>query len=225
MLFSERAVRDNLRNRDGKRVFYLGKGDQLTSEARDYLQKERIEILPATLAKPDRYRLLSGGYSDEKPEHMTHLSGDILVPKTHPRIAFRGAVDLLEAEILCCIRALPGLSYELGELLTLARRLIKSDVLNEPLPEEPLGGLTLAQLRDHSHRPQDFYGKPHFMPEAADGEAVLLLNRLRSLTRLTELKAACAFCDENGLPTRPDLLKALNRMSSFLYILMIKTKE
>ena len=63
------------------------------------------------------------------------------------------------------------------------------------------------------------------MPEAADGEAVLLLNRLRSLTRLTELKAACAFCDENGLPTRPDLLKALNRMSSFLYILMIKTKE
>ena len=54
MLFSQRAVRDNIRNRDGKRVFYLGKGDQLTSEAKDYLQKERIEILPATLARPDR---------------------------------------------------------------------------------------------------------------------------------------------------------------------------
>ena len=156
---------------------------------------------------------------------MTHLSGDTLVPKTHPRIAFRGAVDLLEAEILYCATKLPSLSKELTELLTLARKLIRCDVLDEPLPEEPLCGLTLAQLRDHSHRPQDFYGKPHFMPEVADGEAVLLLNRLRSLARFVELKAVHAFQDENGLPTRSDILKALNRMSSMLYILMIKTKE
>ncbi|MBR4863660.1 MAG: ATP-binding protein [Oscillospiraceae bacterium] len=225
MLFSERAVRDNIRNRDGKRVFYLSKGDQLTNGARDYLQKERIEILPAALAKPDRYRLLSGGYTEEKPEHMTHLHGDLLVPKTHPRIAFRGAVDLLEAELLWCSAVLPSLRDALGELLTLARRLLRCDVLEEPLPDTPLCGLTPEQLRAHSHRPQDYYGKPHFMPEVTDGEAVLLLNRLRSLTRFTELKAACAFSDENGLPTRPDIVKALNRMSSMLYILMIKTKE
>ena len=31
MLYNEEAVRANIRNRDGKRVFYLGKGDQLTS--------------------------------------------------------------------------------------------------------------------------------------------------------------------------------------------------
>ena len=100
MLYTKEAVRDNLRNREGKRVFYLGKGDQLTSEARDFLARERIEILPAAQARPDRYRLPGGGYMEEKPEHMTHLNGEYLVPKTHPRIRFRGAVDTLEAEIL-----------------------------------------------------------------------------------------------------------------------------
>ncbi len=225
MLFSERAVRDNIRNRDGKRVFYLGKGDQLTSEARDFLLSQRIEILPADAARPDRYRLLTGGYTEEKPEHMTHLNGDILVPKTHPRIAFRGAVDTLEAEILWCAFKLPSLRKALSELLSLARKLIRCDVLEEALPEAPLCGLTMEQLRSHSHRPQDFYGKPHFMPEVSDGETVLRLNRLRSMVRSAELKAAAAFQDENGLPTRPDILKALNRMSSMLYILMIKAKE
>jgi ethanolamine utilization cobalamin adenosyltransferase len=134
-------------------------------------------------------------------------------------------VDLLEAELLWCSATLPALQAELGELLTLARRLLRCDVLDEPLPDTPLCGLTPEQLRAHSHRPQDYYGKPHFMPEVADGKAVLLLNRLRCLTRAAELKAAGAFCDENGLPTRPDILKALNRMSSMLYILMIKAKE
>ena len=40
-----------------------------------------------------------------------------------------------------------------------------------------------------------------------------------------ELAAANAFADRDGNPTRPDLLKALNRMSSMLYILMIQEKS
>src|SRR5574344_983872 len=100
MLYNEEAVRANIRNRDGKRVFYLAKGDQLTSSARDFLSRERIEILPAEQAKPQRYRLLNGGYVEEKPEHMTHLHGDVLVPKTHPRIVFRGKMDTLESELI-----------------------------------------------------------------------------------------------------------------------------
>ena len=102
MLYTEDTVRQNLRNRQGKRVFYLGKGDTLTPGARDYLARERIEILPAEMAKPDCYRLLSGATLTEKPEQMTHLNGDILVLKTHPRIRFRGAMDSLEAELLWC---------------------------------------------------------------------------------------------------------------------------
>ena len=135
MLLDARTVQDNIRNREGKRVFYLAKGDQLTSDARDFLSRERSAILPAEKARPDRYRLLGGGYCDEKPENMTHLRGDILVPKTHPRIAFRGAVDLLEAELLWCAFSLPDYRKELEEILSLARLLIRCDVLEEPLPE------------------------------------------------------------------------------------------
>ena len=219
MLYSQEAVRANIRNREGKRVFYLAKGDQLTSDARDFLQRERIEILPAEQARPARYRLLNGGFIEEKPEHMTHLYGDVLVEKTHPRIAFRGAVDTLEAEILLCQMEVPHLCKELEEVLSLTRNLIRWEVLGEPVQVGTLCGLDEKQLREQSHRPQDFYGQPHFMPSAADGAAVLRLNRVRCAVRHAELKAVAA------VPERQDILRALNRMSSCLYILMIREKS
>ena len=225
MLYTEQNVRDNIRNREGKRVFFLGKGDQLTSGARDLLRRERIEIRPAEEAKISVYKLLDGSTLTEKPEHMTHLHGDILVPKTHPRIAFRGAVDTLEAELLLCQWKCEKFRNELGQILALARTLIRCDVLNEPVPQGKLCGLTQQEQREHSHRPQDFYGQPHFMPEYADGEALLFINRARCAARHAELIAANAFSDREGLPTRPDILRALNRMSSMLYILMIRLKS
>lgn len=218
MLYHLQGVKDNIRNRDGKRVFFLAKGDQLTWEARDFLSREGIEILPADQARPQRYKLLGGGYMDEKPEHMTHLAGDVLVLKTHPRIVFRGAMDTLEAELLLCAMELKELEKPLLEVLTLARQLIACEVLNEPLKEKPLCGLTQDQLRSHSHRPQEFYNQPHFMPEVSDGKAVLRLNRVRCAAREAELKAVAA------IPERMDILRALNRMSSMLYILMIQEK-
>ena len=225
MLYCKQAVQDNLRNREGKRVFYLGKGDQLTSDARDFLNRERIPILPASAAKPARYRLLGGGFTEEKPEHMTHLNDQVLVPKTHPRIAFRGMVDELEARLLLCQAKVPQWEKELGEILALARKILRCDVLEEPLEQEKLCGLEETQLREHSHRPQDFYGQPHFMPSREDGQDVLELNLLRTAVRQTELAAARAFMDGEGLPTRADILRALNRMSSMIYILMIREKK
>ena len=226
MLYTEQQAKANIRNRDGKRVFYLGKGDQLTPGARDWLSRERIEILPAEQARPERYKLLSGGFAEEKPEHMTHLNGDILVHKTHPRIAFRGAMDTLEAEIMLCQLALrEPMKKQLQEVLDFARYLLRCDVLEERVERETLCGLTQEQLRSHSHRPQDFYGQPHFMPEATDGETILRLNRCRCAAREAELKAVAAFTDREGNPTRIDLLQAMNRLSSMIYILMIKLKS
>ena len=102
-LFTEQAVRANIRVRDGKRVFYLGSHDQLTPSARQWLSHERVEIIPAgTLPKEQTYTTLFGGVLHEKPEHMTHLHGNVLVFKGHPRIVFRGMLDTLEAETLLC---------------------------------------------------------------------------------------------------------------------------
>ena len=224
MLWDEQAVRANIRNRDGKRVYYLGKGDQLTSTARDFLRRERIEILPGSQARPERYRLLSGGYAEEKPEHMTHLNGEVLVPKTHPRIRFRGKMDTLEAELILCQRIPGAPEGALGEILDLSRKILRCDVLEEPLRQDTLCGLTQAEQRGRSHMPQDYYGQPHFMPQASDGSVIAGLNRARCFAREAELAAVEAFSDREGNLVREDIPKALNRMSSMLYLLMIQEK-
>lgn len=224
MLWDEQAVRANIRNRDGKRVYYLGKGDQLTSTARDFLRRERIEILPGSQARPERYRLLSGGYAEEKPEHMTHLNGEVLVPKTHPRIRFRGKMDTLEAELILC-QLVPGAPEgALGEILDLSRKILRCDVLEEPLRQDTLCGLTQDEQRGRSHMPQDYYGQPHFMPQASDGSVIAGLNRARCFAREAELTAVEAFSNREGNLIREDIPKALNRMSSMLYLLMIQEK-
>ena len=224
MLWDEQAVRANIRNRDGKRVYYLGRGDQLTSTARDFLRRERIEILPGSQARPERYRLLSGGYAEEKPEHMTHLNGEVLVPKTHPRIRFRGKMDTLEAELILC-QLVPGAPEgALGEILDLSRKILRCDVLEEPLRQDTLCGLTQDEQRGRSHMPQDYYGQPHFMPQASDGSVIAGLNRARCFAREAELAAVEAFSDREGNLIREDIPKALNRMSSMLYLLMIQEK-
>ena len=225
MLWNETAVRENIRNRDGKRVFYLGKGDNLTPGARDYLNRERIGILSAETAKPTEYRLVNGAVLREKPEQMTHLNGDLLVLKIHPRIKFRGAMDSLEAELLLCQLNCEKWRAELGEILALARKLIRCEVMGEPVQEEKLCGLTMAEQRSRSHRPQDYYGQVHFMPEVTDGPVILHLNRCRTVARAAELAAAAAFVDEEGCCSRVDILKALNRMSSMIYILMVREKS
>lgn len=224
MLYTEEAVRANIRNREGRRVFYLGKGDQLTSGARDWLTRERIGILSGEEAAVTRYRLAGGGFAEEKPEHMTHLNAQVLVPKTHPRIRFRGKLDTLEAELILCQQASEKYAAALGEILALARQIVRCDVLEEPLEAPVLCGLTQEQQRKHSHFPQDFYGQPHFTPSASDGRVLAQLNRTRCAAREAELAAAEAFSDREGNPTRTDILQAMNRMSSMLYILMIREK-
>ena len=157
MLYTEAQVRDNIRNRDGKRIFYLGNGDQLTSGARDYLSAQRIEILPAREARKDRYAALSGGYFEEKPEHMTHLNGDYLVPKTHPRILFRGKMDSFQGEILLCLKFCPQSRQELAEILEFSHGLLRDEVLENPVAQKTLCGLTPEELRRISHFPQNAY--------------------------------------------------------------------
>ena len=224
MLWCLENVRDNIRTRQGRRVFFLGEGDTLTSSARDYLTEERIPIVPAAQAKITRYRGLDGCYYEEKPEHMTHLNGDFLVVKDHPRIIFRGKLDTLEAELILCQLTDRSLEAPVGEILELARRIIRGEVLDEPLQWDRLCGLTEDEQRKRSHFPQEYYGQPHFMPSFTDGLTIARLNRARCAAREAELASVDAFSDREGNLTRQDIPQALNRMSSMLYLLMIQKK-
>ena len=224
MLHSLETVRATVRNRDGKRVYFLPKGDILTSEARDYLNGQHIEIREGSGAIA-AYTRLDGGTLEEKPENMTHLRGNVLVRKTHPRIVLRGKLDTLEAELLLAQKhSPPPYDRELSELLDFTRHLIRYEVMDEPVPEGTLLGLTSQEQRERSHFPQKFYGQPHFMPSAQDSEALLYVNRSRCAAREAELAGVEAFTDRDGQVQRGDLLRALNRLSSLLWIVMIRMK-
>lgn len=228
-LYTEAAARACLRNKDGKRVFYLGKDDRLTDAARDFLRENHVEILPAEQARPAGFRTLFGATLTEKPEHMTHLNSEILVMKDHPRIRFRGEIDSLEAEILLAQKdaeaeGFDAVRKDLEEILGFVRRLIRCDVLGEPLPAVTLCGLTEQELRQRSHNPAKYYGEPHFMPDYQMPRALLSCNKVRTAVRRTELACYAAFRDEDGNPTRLDLIRGLNRLSSLLWIMMIRMK-
>lgn len=219
MLYTLEQAKANIRTREGKRVFFLGEGDTLTSAAKDYLAAERILILPAAQAKITRYVGLDGGWYDEKPEHMTQLEGNTLVPKTHPRIAFRGKLDTLQAQVILLSLEEPGLKASLAEILEFLRRMLRCEVLGESFPFGTLFGLPEEQLRKISQLPQKYLGTPHFMPGPGDGAAIARLNVLRTQVREAELLAAAAFP-----ASREDILRGLNRLSSAVYILMLKQK-
>lgn len=170
-----------------------------------------------------------GGLFESKPEHMTQLYGNRLVAKDHPRIRFRGELDDFQSQvILAQARAHDGgkakLVDDLGEILTQARAIMKADVLNEALPESTVIGLTDAQLREQSHRPKKFFGCGHILPSYDMGLTLAELNQLRSGVRKVEVAAVSAFRTEFELE-KLDIIQSLNRMSSAIYILMLKEKS
>ena len=230
-LLTEEVVRQ-MSNGGTRGPVVVSRDDVLTPSARSWLREHRVEVVypqgraaegetSAPAGDRARYQTLFGAALDHKPEHMTHLNGDFLVVKDHPRIIFRGKLDTLESELILCQLTDKGLEAPVGEILELARRIIRCEVLDEPLQWDRLCGLTEDEQRKRSHFPQDYYGQPHFMPSAADGAAIARLNRARCAAREAELAAVTAFRDREGNPTRVDILRAMNRMSSMLYLLMI----
>ena len=209
-------------------------GEVLTPAARDWLREKGVEVVypQGSSGEPverPRYRTVSGAVLAEKPEHMTHLKGNILVDKDHPRIAFRGCIDSLEAEILlaqqaCAGAGCPALAQELEEVLAFVRRFIRFDVLDEPVGEIELCGYGPDELREYSHYPDKHFGQPHFLPHYTDSPAILAVNKVRTVVRRTELAAYAAFRDADGGVKRPDMILGLNRLSSLMWIMMIKLK-
>lgn len=213
----------------------------ITPSARAYLLEKNIEIktedhLTQEVTQMDEenkvvvteeYDTLFGAKLNEKPEHMTHLRGNLLVFKDHPRIALRGAIDSLEAEIILTQifvekQNLSQMVKDLEEIIKFIRNLLRSEVCGEPIGEFKLQGLDAAELRAHSHHPSQYYGMRHFLPNYKQGEVVAHLNKLRTLTRETELIAYKAFKDEYGQTSREDIIRAFNRLSSLFWVMMFK---
>lgn len=185
-----------------------------------------VEISEAV--KPKFIDYETGAYYFEKPEHMTHLFGNILVPKDHKRIVFRGKLDSLEAlfvlnqTLFMEMEHLDKLVEDLDDIVSSLREMMRCDVLDETFRREYIIGLTHKELREHSHNPMKFYNvKQMVLPDRKLGKTYALLNQLRTAVRETEVAAASAF--HNGKTyDRKDIIEELNRMSSAMHIIMCK---
>ncbi len=165
------------------------------------------------------------GYS-EKPEHMTHLRENLLVPKDHPRILLRGKFDSLEALIMQIQVAVTKEGYsviadELDEIMSFVQILLACEVKDEPVPEIKLLGMNSQRLRYVSHHLKEEFGIDHSVPHYTMGEVCVMLNTLRTFIRETELMAVTAFT-QNDKVIRTDIVEALNRLSSCVYIMFCK---
>ncbi|MEG1857156.1 MAG: ATP-binding protein [Pseudoflavonifractor sp.] len=241
---TEAMLRAELRSAQPE-SYSVSEGKILTPAAREYLQQRKIKVTrgeparspcvpaaappPAPVLPPALYTdYETGGFYTEKPEHMTQLSGNLLVAKSHPRIRFRGKLDSLQAQVvLAQVAAAEAgrskLTEDLGDLLEALRELMRCDVLDEEFRRETMVGLTHAQLRERSHDPERFFGiRRMALPAYTMGREYALLNHLRTAVREAETVAVEAFRG-GGTSPRSDIIEALNRMSSALHIMMCMT--
>lgn len=159
-----------------------------------------------------------------KPENLTNLYGNRLVDKTDPRISFRGKLDSFQSELLILINELDKngkikLAEDLMDILEYCREIMSAEVMEKPFKRIELIGFTLDELREISHDPTQIFGKGHMTPDRSMSKDILKLNRLRALSREVELSANTAFHEDEN---RIDILTAMNRLSSAIYILQCR---
>lgn len=242
-ILTEEAVRQMIYKQKCTELV-VAPGDYISTEAKRYIREKGLKVITAGAQtekaapevnndirpvglngkKPRFTDAVTGQAYAEKPEHMTHLYAAVLVPKNHPRIVLRGKLDSFEAElVLAMVHAKAAgqkqLVADLNELLALARRILAAEVTEKPLEEQPLLGLDSAELRKASHDPQARFNRGHILPSEALSLTGATLNLFRARVREVELAAMDAFCQGDKIE-RPDIIKALNRMSSACYIMM-----
>lgn len=214
----------------------------LTPSAMDFLREHGIALchsypgsqpagmsrtpIPVQDGKFVYVNAVTGERLTEKPEEMTYLRSNQLVPKTHPRIEFRGRLDSLMAQILS-VQMMADESGEsqiakdLEELLDYTRKILGAEVKEKPLPEICLLGMNSEQLRYTSHHVKESLGIQHPVPHYKMGRMCVALNRLRTQVREVELVAARTFQERGGFQRR-DIIEGLNRMSSVVYVIFCR---
>ena len=216
---TERELRDQFASGVPEQ-YTVPAGCMLTPAARQYLldlKLYRHPSPPKTVSVP-----FAGRAAGKKPEHMTNLNARTLVCKTHPRILLRGKLDTLESEILMlqCTCA-EEWRAPLKDALSLARSVLAAEVRELPVPAWTLDGMGPEEVHRCSHHPEEFGFPGHILPAPEHGLLAAQFNRLRAMTRETELAAVTAFWDGQKM-AREDIVLALNRLSSYFYVLQLR---
>lgn len=208
-------------------------GAVLTPAAKDFIRENNITLIygseecdsgfsvapiPTENGKNVFVDAITGEKLYEKRENYTHLQGNLLVSKSHPRIHLRGKLDSLMAEI---IKAQITADVEgdretvqaLDEILRFTRKVLSCEVNENPLGDITLLGMNSGELRYKSQNVREAFGIDHPLPSYKQGAVCAALNKLRTCVREAELAAVDAFPEK-----RADIIEALNRLSSAVYI-------
>lgn len=229
MLITEVSLRASY-HKNPLRVLSVSENAIITPAAWQFINDRGIKVVsnsglewknPALGGKTRNLALQING---PKPEELTDLGNGCLVPKTHPRIALRGQLDLLQCQIIHAQMEFAQadetqLVKDLEEIAGWARRIMSAEVKGENFEFGKLLGLSAGEIRERSHHPGKYYSVSHMLPDYRHGTVVSRLNLLRSQTRVCELAAAQCFVNPSGEAERKDILCALNRLSSLFYIL------
>lgn len=211
--------------------FTLPEGCRMTPAATQFLSDRKIEIIYGQEVEKDikanhvmQVATSNPNTGSKKPEYMTHLRGMELVPKSHPGIKFRGKLDTFEALLITAIldaesTGYQELSRDLTELLDYARQMMRADVIGEPLSQLKIRGWAPQEIRERSHYLRKYYDLDHFVPEPRHGRLLAQLNYIRTQARELELAAIDIFYRDEKV-VREDILQAVNRFSSLIYIFM-----
>ncbi|MCI9105752.1 MAG: hypothetical protein HFG57_07305 [Lachnospiraceae bacterium] len=217
-----------------EKEYHVSEGTFVTAPAKEYLKDRGIQLIwdksqYQTMSYQKITQQSSHPYMDaytkktyqKKPEEMTHLQGNLLVNKTHPRIVLRGGLDFLQARVVLLqarYRKNKRLWEELNEVLRFIREILGAEVKGESGKELILFGLRQEEIKEMSHHVREYFGMDHPVPDSSMGEMALELNLLRTQVREVELAAARAFLEGDELL----VIQNLNRLSSGIYILFCR---
>lgn len=158
----------------------------------------------------------------KKPDTLTHLTADKMVAKSSPRLAFRAALDsTIALAVWLQIELAEPWQPWLADIRSRLGNIMRADAMDEPLAPQSIVGLNEDDLHRLSHQPLRYLDHDHLVPEASHGRESALLNLLRTKVRETETIAAQVFITRGFDVLRPDILQALNRLSSAVYVMMI----
>jgi len=218
-------------------VLKIPPGSVITPPAREFIRNKGIRVEIEGEGTVDFTGLTYNtsvhskkeGHKAEKPEYMTHLNGKKLVVKSDPVIRLRGELDsfisqLVETQLWFTGKGLTGMAQKLEEVVLFCRGLMQAEVLEKEFEFPLIFGFDKEQVREVSHNPMKYFGVKHSFVSRKHGMSVAKLHVLRAKSREVELAAVNAFVDAGGTCSREDIVSALNRLSSILYILVCLEK-
>lgn len=243
MVLTEEKLRALYKKDENMKEISLEKGTILTPSARQFLIDRDIKIIEKTNGKREekkeiketvneelkpKYKGILGELYMEKPEYMTQIYGNILVKKDNKRIVFRGLIDSFQSHWLVLMKDLESiknnkLQKDLESIEKFIKNILVSEVIGEALVEIKVLEKNLDEIKEISHNPKKYFNREHlFGISSKDSYLVIKLNEMRALSREMEIKGVEAFVKENGTVERRDILLALNRLSSAIYIMMLR---